>query len=266
VLFLEADMSNSPAVDLWEAQAEALTSYQEPNVPLDILIGESVEIAKFYREFWEPTSARPGLRLAGDKLPPTTGDELLSLHDAVQQAQTAYHLAIAPREGHQKLLARAAFVLGELEATLEWHFDDGIEDETDQQLRTLSELHSGNTGSSDSLAQAIHDYATLAKPHAQALDGVGGFDSALIDEGLELAVQLGDVGQGPTGGSKEELAALELRNRLAHMLFQRMSLVRRAARFVFRDQPEIVRQATSAYQRRQRAARRRAQAQKAEEV
>ena len=185
---------------------------------------------------------------------------------ALQQAQTAYRLAIAPQQSHQAVLNRGAFVLGEVEATLEWHFDDGIEDETDQQLRTLSELHSGNTGSSDSLAQAIHDYATLAKPHAQALDGVGGFDSALIDEGLELAVQLGDVGQGPTGGSKEELAALELRNRLAHMLFQRMSLVRRAARFVFRDQPEIVRQATSAYQRRQRAARRRAQAQKAEEV
>jgi len=179
---------------------------------------------------------------------------------ALQQAQTAYRLATAPQQSHQAVLNRGAFVLGEVEATLEWHFDDGIEDEVDTQLQTLSKVHS-DTGSADRLAQALHDYGTLAKPHARALNGVDGFDSALIDEALELSTTLGDVGLNP-GAGKDEQAALELRNRLAHLLNQRMNLVRGAARFVFRAYPAILRQATSTYQRRRRAALRRAQAAK----
>lgn len=45
---------------------------------------------------------------------------------------------------------------------------------------------------------------------------------------------------------------------LLHLLVDRVSLVRRTAQHVFRKQPEIVRQATSVYERRRRAAARRA--------
>ena len=52
--------------------------------------------------------------------------------------------------------------------------------------------------------------------------------------------------------------AIALRNRLMTLLFDRMIRVRSAARFVFRGRPEIIREATSAYERRRRAAGRRA--------
>jgi hypothetical protein len=45
---------------------------------------------------------------------------------------------------------------------------------------------------------------------------------------------------------------IDLRNRLVTLLDQRVSKVRRAARYVFRDHPEVVRQVTSAYERKRR--------------
>ena len=56
-----------------------------------------------------------------------------------------------------------------------------------------------------------------------------------------------------------------MRNRIAYLLQQRMGLARRAARFVFRDYPKIIRIATSSYERRRRAAYRRAM-QKKEQI
>lgn len=57
--------------------------------------------------------------------------------------------------------------------------------------------------------------------------------------------------------SQKSRAALALRNKLMGLLVTRMSAVRAAARFVFRGQPEIVREVTSDYERRRRAAGRR---------
>ena len=57
----------------------------------------------------------------------------------------------------------------------------------------------------------------------------------------------------------EQQAVLALRNRLITLLLDRMRRVRAAARYVFRNHPEIARRATSTYERRRRA-RSRAQA------
>jgi hypothetical protein len=45
---------------------------------------------------------------------------------------------------------------------------------------------------------------------------------------------------------------VDLRNRLVTLLEHRVSKVRRAARYVFRDHPEVVRQVTSSYERKRR--------------
>jgi hypothetical protein len=55
----------------------------------------------------------------------------------------------------------------------------------------------------------------------------------------------------------EQRAALDVRNRLAVPLNDRMTKVRTVARFVFRDQPELARKVTSAYERHRRPASRR---------
>jgi hypothetical protein len=104
----------------------------------------------------------------------------------------------------------------------------------------------------------------VASRYRTELDGLGDFDVALLDEAKFLSAKLRERSAqrvGPQNVSAEQ-RALELRARLASMLAQRMGLVRAAAQFVFRRQPGIVREVTSAYQRRRRAERRR----KAEEV
>jgi hypothetical protein len=55
-------------------------------------------------------------------------------------------------------------------------------------------------------------------------------------------------------------AALARRNRLLHLLVRRVTLVRRTAARVFVRHPEILREVTSAYERRRRAVARREKA------
>jgi len=90
------------------------------------------------------------------------------------------------------------------------------------------------------------------------MDGVGEFDASLIHEATELAARLRELPAGPKPRSNAETRALECRNRLLLLLTRRGKRVRSAARYVFRNHPEIARQAMSSYERRRRANARRA--------
>ena len=250
-------MSHSEKIELWKSEAEAISDPKPIGLPLDVLVGESVEVAKFLRKYWEAGQRRPGLSSAGPKLSPEVADEILSVRDAVQDAQTEYLLIIEDKVPTKDLMAQGNKQLGEITGVLEWHLDDGVNDDADTRLSQLKEAHSDDTSSADSLAQALHDYATLAKPLAGELDGLGNFNAATIDEAFETADRLGEVQPGGTPRSEAATDAIFLRNQLANLLKGRMRLVRSAARFVFRDHPEIVREVTSAYERKRRAAARR---------
>jgi hypothetical protein len=84
------------------------------------------------------------------------------------------------------------------------------------------------------------------------------FDVGNIDRARILAKQLRDAPASPNAANEAARSALELRNRICQLLYQKMKLVRDAAGFVFQDYPEVRRLATSAYLRRQRSAARRA--------
>jgi hypothetical protein len=94
------------------------------------------------------------------------------------------------------------------------------------------------------------------------MDGLGGFEAAFIDEARDVAIALRERPATPAVQSEDAKAALVLRNKVLTLLWDRMSAVRSAARFVFRGQPEIIREATSTYERRRRAAARRSGAKK----
>jgi hypothetical protein len=261
-IFLEKEgmMTTVSNMDRWLPQAKAVGEPKGLSVPLPTLVGEGTDAAKLARLYWTPTDARPGLASAGAKLPATTPDDLLSLVAAVQEASTAYQLVVDPKVDGAALKARGSAVLGEITAVLEWHLDDGIETDDDARLAQLGAAHADDTGSADELAQALSDYATMAKPLAGALHGLGGFDKARITEALALAKSLGEVTQTPAVRSEAAKEAKLLRDRLAQLLADRVRLVRSGAKFVFRDHLEIARQFGSAYERRRRAAQKRASA------
>ncbi|MEO7329042.1 MAG: hypothetical protein ABI193_10715 [Minicystis sp.] len=262
-------------LDQWKDAARAVSNNELPssNVPLHVLFGEAVDVARFFAKYWKPQKeagapAVPGLESAASKngngvpkMTAKTGEEILSLQRAAQEAQTRYLLVVDPGNTAE-LTERARFLLDEMTATLEWLFDDGVEDEKDAQLARLGAAHADDPQSADALASALDDYATLCKPHEAEMDGLGGFEVAYIAEANALAAELRGRPAQATPMSEQARAAITLRNRMVTLLWERMSTVRGAARFVFRKQPDLVREATSAYERRRRAASRRAQGKK----
>jgi hypothetical protein len=259
-------------LDQWKTAALAIPSDELPasNVPLHVLFGEAVDVARFVERYWKPELGenkevvRRGLSSAAgpkSRLYPKIGEDILSLQRAAQDAQTRYLLTVNPTAPADPM-ERGSHILDELTATLEWLFDDGVEDENDAKLAALESAHGDDPATADALASALDDYAALAEPHRKAMDGLGGFDAKHIDEARKVAKALREKPASPANASADAKQAAALRNKVVTLLADRMSAVRAAARFVFRDRPDIVREATSAYERRRRAAARRAKAKK----
>lgn len=235
-----------------------------PGVPWHILSGEAVDAAKFAERYWRSVRdeggalVRAGLETAvGPRLPADIVARIRQQLEAAQAARTAYLFAIDPKPDAE-LKVRADFVLGEIVATLDWYLDDGVEDENDARFAKLGDAHAETGDSVDAVAQALEDYAALAKPLQAELDGLGGFDGRLIDEAPGLAARLRDLPRTGRRRSPEARAALADRNAKVNALYDSIKTVRAAARFVFRGKPEIVREATSAWARKSRAERARA--------
>lgn len=263
-------MPTKSDLDRWTKPALAIASDDPPpaNAPLHVVLGEAVDVARFFTTYYEPqtkgAAPRRGLSsavTAKSRINEKTGDEILSLQRAAQEAQTRYLLVVDPARGASPV-DRGQFLLGELTATLEFLFDDGVDDENDAQLAQIDAAHADDPGTADALAGALDDYAALAEPHRADLDGLGGFEAAFIDEAREVAATLRARPATPGGRSDEAKQAIALRNKVLTLLADRVDAVRSAARFVFRGRPEIIREATSTYERRRRAAARRAKAKK----
>ncbi|WP_437726007.1 hypothetical protein [Sorangium sp. So ce861] len=268
-------MTKKSDIERWSDVVQQMNAAELPanTVPLHVLLGEAVDVAKFFEKYWktqidaQKRVTRLGLESAvpkdskkGDaaRLGPKTAEEILSLQRATQEAQTRYLLTVEKNKSPRE---RGKFLLGEIWATLSFYFDDGVEDERDEMLARIDAAHAGDPDTADALASALHDYATLGEKHRDALDGLGGFKAEYLDEARAVAAELRSLPAQAEAISRQAQEALLLRNKLAALLVERMGLVRSAARFVFRSQPEIVREVTSAYERRKRAAARRSKAQ-----
>jgi hypothetical protein len=249
--------------DQWKDKARASTDEElRSTVPLHVLFGEAVDVANFFTEFWPAQKegdkvVRRGLEMAVNpnaspdrKLSADTGKEILSLQRAGQEAHTRWLLVVKMNED---VTSRGWVVLDEITDTLEFMFDDGVEDENDKRLATLSTTHAEMPNTADALANALSDYAFLAEPHRAVMDGLGGFDAKMIDEAKQLAEKLRNRPPSAAEASVESREALVLRNKIVNLMSGRMNLVRSAAKFVFRGQPAIIKKATSAYERRRRA-------------
>lgn len=253
---------NQDALKKWEPQAWKIEQpLDRLPVPLHVAMGEAVDVARFCQRHWTPaqdeggTVIRPGLASAvgNGTFTQNIVEEILELQAALQEAQTKYRLLVMAPESAP--MERAQFVLSELRDTLDWLFDDGKDTDGDAQMAALADAHDGAI-SQDAVAAALFDYAELAERHRDKVQGLGGFDVRLIDEARKLSTDLREYSAGPpkTEAPTVQHQALDLRNRLATLLYDRMQRARSAARFVFRRHPELIRQVTSPYVRRQRAA------------
>jgi hypothetical protein len=254
----------------WEAAALALEPpFERVRMPIYVLAGEAVDLVRFGDCYWHVTRdaagqiSRPGLELAArpGQFEKSILSEIMELQEALLAAQTEYLLTL--KAGPEAPFARASFVLGELQLTLEFALGQGPDDDRER-LEQFAEQYERPT-SHDAMAAALDAYASFAEMHVSTITGLGGFDPALIGEARELARTLHEQSAGKVAGDvySTPRAALDLRNRIAALLLLRMNVVRTVIRFVFRHQPELVRRSSSVYQRRARAeARRKRKAQK----
>jgi len=265
---------SKPSTDFmrWSEIARELPAEEVPlpRMPLHVLFGESVEVARFFEKYYRAVRddsgavIHAGLESVADPtgmprhpkaITSKTAMEILSLQRAAQEAQTRYLLMVEQRSD---VVSRGRFLHGELTATLTYHFDDGVEDEKDAQLARVEAAHARDPDTALALASSLDDYAALAAPYRKELDGLGGFRAAYIDEARFVAEELRSRPERLSMMKNASREALLLRNRIVALLAERMSAVRNAARFVFRDRPDVIREVTSTYQRRRRSEARRA--------
>jgi len=257
-----------PALDAatrtrWRAAAPALAADAITfGASVRVLLDEAPRVARFVERYWEPTVDRatrvqtaPGLKSATVRVTRAIADEITALHALTQEAHGQWLLASGGVGSDP--YARGWFVLGEIRSTLEFLFDDGVEDDRDAQLARVREAHAKDGESREDLASALHDYGTLAATYADAMHGVGDFDRALIGEAADLAAVLQVRPDEQREAANDARQKIDLRNRYAALLWERVTRVRSAARFVFRHHPAIAREATSASERNRRAASRR---------
>ncbi|WP_437877204.1 hypothetical protein [Sorangium sp. So ce513] len=252
--------------DRWvKAAAETGRTDNPLKVPYDVAVREAVAAAAFVEKYWEPDGERPGLKRVKSRLPASASDELLSIIRAVQEAQTRLLLIVDPAV--TDVGERARFVVDELESALEFLLDDEVDEPADAQLARIKEFHAQDGQRSSALSQALRDYAGLAETLKDRLvEADEEFDVRLIAEARKLAedLQRRALETAPEAGASA--AAATIRNRMLHLMVNRVAAIRKTAAHVFRRHPEIVREVTSAYERRRRVAARREKARKAAEA
>jgi hypothetical protein len=249
--------------DRWYAEAMALNATENPlRVPYDIALKEAGQVASFLFKYWEPTAGLPGLERVKARLPKSTGDDIVSLVHGTQEAQTKLLLLVDPVVVDQG--ERARFLVDELESVLEFLLDDDVTEEADTQLAALKAFHAQSGQRSSVLHQALSDYAALAESlQARLVEVDEAFDAALIAEAKALGVKLAAAPAAPPPAQEAVKSAVLARNGLLTLLGSKVALVRKAAAHVFRGFPETYREVTSTYERRRRAASRRAKVKEA---
>ena len=260
---------NHPMIEKWKPAAMALTTVTDSlSVPIHVLIGEAIDVARFTQRRWKTARdgqgalVAPGLDLVENHALIRAGidQEIIELHEALSAAVSAFRLTVAPPP-EAGPMDRSRFVLDELTGALEYLFTDGVEDENDVRFANLAIEHA-ESFSQDAVAQALNDYAELAEQNRAALEKLAAFDVGLIAEARALASDLRERSAQVRAQPADVEQIRDLRNRLASLLLDRMNRVRTAARWIFRHHPQIVREVTSAYERRRRAAQRRAEMQR----
>ena len=244
----------------WRAEALALAPEEVTFGPsVRVLLDEAPRAARFVERYWEPTvepgtgAVRvPGLKGTSRHLTRAVGGEIVELHGLTQEAHGRWLLASG--DAARDAVTRGRFVLDEMQATLQFVADEGGQGDLAAQLARVKESHAQDGESREDLASSLHDWSVLAGAYADALDGVGGFDRALIGEAQGLSTALRALPGAQQEAATDAREKIDLRNRYAALLFARVSTVRSVARFVFRHHPQVAREVTSAWERARRAA------------
>lgn len=235
------------STERFEAQIR-LVKPRKPSLPLQRLVLEARQLADFVERYWEPRRARgrlPGLGAAAEAagIKREVARDLRDLAGAVQSTDSELK---ATRVRVERLpLAAARAALRELRAPL--RFLLGAPERSG--LARIEQASHGR--SAYALALALEAHAALAEKHADALARLGDFAADLPERARRLALSLREPRRDVVADEARR-AKLRSRDALMTLLMERMRAVRGAARYVFRDHPRVLEQATSDYERKRK--------------
>ncbi len=231
---------------------------ERPRIPLKTLQVEVLQVARLIENNWKTKrvqgKVRHGLEsvAASGALSEATPSEIRELQLAVSEAQARYDQVL--KDSSNAPLDQADVAISELKAGLSFLLEDGKHEDGAAQLAQLREVHA-STDSMESIAMALEGYAELAERFKTELGALALFPLEIIDHSLQIARDLRERSIGHKTGSlvSDQREAIALRNRLLGAMMERVSSARRAIRYVFRDEPELLKEAGSDYQRAVRA-------------
>lgn len=183
---------------------------------------------------------------------PSIAEDIRELNVAMTHTHSQFRAVMAANR--EAPVDRAEFLLSEIRQCLEFLFDDGVDDERDAEYARLSESHT-DTSSHDALALSLEGFAYYANRFRERLAPLPEFDVAMLDEALTVVESLrAQSAIKLTNAARDrQRQLLSQRNRFVTLLQDKISIARRAARFVFRNHPEVARLFGSAYERKRRA-------------
>jgi hypothetical protein len=242
----------------WEARASHLPGDRNPlHVPFDTAQREAARAILFLRAHWEPSPARPGLRgVPGLSL--DHADELLSLSQAIQDAQLRLWMAEEQSAFLPDPREQAAFVLTELDAGLAFLLHQGLPPTEADAVASLRAQRADEAADLAEILRAYRDHLERLRAQVPAL--LAGVDLRLREEIPGLLARLAER----RAAEEEALAFAQERRRAFYQLLrlqnERVQQIRDAASYVFRNHRSIVRKVTSEYARIRQSQRRKQKA------
>ncbi len=246
-------------LEYWTGEANSVEPPAIMPVPLHILLSEAGDVADFVHQRWTATDELPGLESAGKRMSPQIGSEIEELKEAIETVQSQYLSTLNRELSPKNIYSESIGVLDEMIAVSEWHAIVSENPEVPQRVYRLSGEHALCFNSIDGMINALYDYASHIQGVRDEVHQLGGFDSKHIERAFELATRLIEIEKEPTPELNTVQALVSLKDRLAAMLHGRVEFVRKAARFVFRFHPRVLREVLSARVMLQEAAEARAE-------
>jgi len=234
----------------YEAAARAVDVTTRGSLPVEVALREALAVADFIERRWEPGEddggrAVPGLGSAASLFGREVAGEIRALHALASAEDRA--AGRVRRESIAALKMRGRALVRELDAAATCLRDLGGVAAIEAPLKRVQEARARDGTSAEAIADALEAYAAVVGSHARALEAVGGFRAAVVGEAAAVAEALRE-----RPAAKAARRTDGLRDAYLALIAQRVGRARAAARFVFRAHPEVVREATSAWERAKR--------------
>jgi hypothetical protein len=247
----------SQDLDRWASTAKKLLTV--PNNPqktsLDIAFQEAVRAALFLNTYWKPQGKLPGLE-GTTSLTLEASAELISIVRAVQQAQLELWLEqeIPPLVDELHPEKRARKAITELDAVFDHLLKSTLAEEERSMLQRATATRETERRGENPLQVVLMSYADTAERLRPRLEPLAAsFDLASITEARALIEGLDIFLIEEARAQERREARRKLFYQLLSLMQARVQQIRTAATFVFRKRATILRQVTSAHQRKRRA-------------